>query len=190
LKAAACAIHAAYCKHFIEVGYDTFRDSWQKAAAFAQECNADPEWFVEAQKVRSCDLDPEDLELPSTMEVFRQAERELARDLIDGFRYSVITYNDDLRTGSDLVGRLRAVLLPYQAAFRVVYAKLICVADDAARVIEIHGKPAAKEIRSSKLFRDFIHSKYPQLDIAAFLEELDRVSGAWWASLEEQQEGK
>ena len=184
LEERAHAVHAAYCKHFGKVGYDLFSDCWIKAAGVVQACDADPDWFVESQKDQMPELDPEDLAHKDARARYLRAYAERAKELIYMFRYSEVEYANMVKNADlEPVSALIAMLLGFQSTFRVVKAKSIFVPEDAARVIGLHGREAAVEIRSSKHFRLFIQAKYPQLDMPAFLDELDRVSGAWWAAL-------
>ena len=185
------AVHAAYCKHFGKVGYDSFRDCWIKAAALVQACDADPDWFVESQKDQMSELDPEDLAHKDAKARYLRAYAERAKELIASFRYSEVDHDNLMKnTPWEPVPALFSPVLSFQSAFRVVYAKLIGVPEDVARVIGLYGRDAAAEIRSSKPFRLFIQAKFPKFDMTAFLDELDRVSGDWWASLDTKTGGQ
>ena len=185
VEVAAHAIHEAYCKHFVNVTYAAFRDCWLKAAVLVQLFEVDPQGFVVAQKSRNTSLDPEDLTADEALSAYRRIDSAVTKDLILGFVNSEREYRHDVkRMGKDPASVLYALLLSYDPAFRVVYAKMNFTAEEATHIIEHHGEAAAKEIRSSKGFRQYILQRFPALDMDTFLQELDRVSGPFWANLD------
>lgn len=190
MEATATAIHTAYCKHFIEVGYDTFRDSWRRATELAQKCNADPEGFVAAQKDRSPDLDPEDLETDDSVNAYLKFDKERAQELIFGFNYSERELNSiQQRNLTPAQAEFMFMHASLQPTYMVFQAKAVCSEEQFLKFVKIYGEEAAAEIRSSKLFRQLLQAKYPQIDMDSFLDELDRESEAFRASSNDQQEG-
>lgn len=183
LDATAHSIHAAYCRHFAKIGYMPFRDCWVHAARVVSASKADPVQFVEAQKMRGVEVDPEDLVTPTALDAYRKAYSALTKDLINMFQHSMSVLTS-LTTHSrwEADGALYSPMISLQAAFRVVRAKLICAPEVAAAIIHVYGDIAADEIRSSQHFREYLELKHPQLDMQALLEDLDRAAKTWSGS--------
>jgi hypothetical protein len=188
LEETARTIHAGYTKYFAKLSYDGFRHCWLRAAALVLAFRVNPERFIEAQRTRRSHLDPEELVGAEAMTAYHQTERQRTDELIGLFRYSE-RYFVNLTTGG-LWGAAAALgnpMLAFQATFRVVKMKLACTPEEAARVIQAYGKWAALEIRSSRPFRQDVQRAFPELDMDAFLEELDGVPDTSSASPDRQE---
>jgi len=176
----ARAIHKAYCKHFAKVGYDAFRDCWLRAATVVMMLECDPARFVEAQKTRRTDLDPEDLSAQDSFDCYCRVDRDLAKEMIESFEGSE-KYLISLTAHNPCwvpETALYPLAMAFQSAFRVVYSKVNFTPEIASRIIQLHSSCAAEELRSSKRFIRYIQHRYPKLDIDAFLGELDHAAEA------------
>ena len=174
LDSIARAIHSAYCECVANVDYDIFRGCWLRAAELAGVAEAYPRQYVEAQLRRHSELDPEDLASEEAVTTYRRFEFEQVKDLVDYYQYSE---SQMIGHASDNEGGMMLVLMfNLQATFLVVHAKLHYSDEDAARVLEIFGKKAAEELRSSKWFQECVCKMNPQLDMDALLGEIDSVA--------------
>ncbi len=177
LDETAHAIHAAYSEHVAKVDYKIFLNCWMKAARLVLECHADPNQFVLAQKGRFGFFDPEDLATFDSVEAFHRFEFDQARALIEEYCYSKGQfYNASMNAALVTSGVIYSPMIGLQPSFLVVQAKLSLEAEVATRIFEIYAILAAGEIRSSKLFRQYIGREHPQLNIDTLLVELDRVA--------------
>ena len=171
----ARSVHEEFCRRFCRLGYAVFEKEWMAAARLAIELGAPVDEFVEAQKLRRSELEPEDLASLSAAIVYRRYRADTDNEILQNFIYS-----DDYRRRwlqGDATNTIEEFLLhpmlPVSCTYRVAGVLRFCP-DDAelvSRILDICGGDAVKDFEASPLLMLYLKEKW-NVDPSAVIERV------------------